>query len=331
LEIANPEAFLLFIPLIYVFWVNIKNGVRFRSRIFTPTESWMKDRPKLQAPTPFKIHISLRFLGLSFLIFALSRPQAVSTREKRTVDALDMVICFDLSKSMDALDFRPNRREVAIKVISQFIDRRKDDRIGLVLFSGEAYTAVPMTLDHDVVKQGIRSSSNNYLQDGTAIGQALAVAVNHLKGSVAKSKIVILVTDGDNNMGSVAPMTAADLAKGHAVRVYTIGLGKKGKVQYPVTRIIGGSEQVIYQTLTDASNDELLTQMAEHTGGTFYSATQESMLSSVFETIDKLEKTKVETQTYVRRSELAWPWLLLGLGILFLEIIALNTRWRKIP
>jgi Ca-activated chloride channel family protein len=171
------------------------------------------------------------------------------------------------------------------------------------------------------------------LQDGTAIGQSLAVGVNHLRNSTARSRVLILVTDGDNNMGSVDPPTAAELAKGFGVKIYTIGMGKKGRVKFPVTTMnpFTQREETVYQWLDDAVNDELLEQIAKHTGGRFFRATDSALLEEIFSTIDTLEKTKIDTQTYVRFSELAWPFLVTGLLILLAEALALNTRWRKLP
>jgi len=266
------------------------------------------------------------------IIFALARPQEVFQREKRTIEAVDMIVSFDLSKSMDAVDFKPNRRTVAIRVLEKFIDQRIDDRIGLVLFSGEAFLAVPPTNDHKIVKESLQKSNNKYLQDGTAIGESLAVGVNHLRHSTAKSRIIILVTDGDNNMGSVDPETAAELAKGYGIRVYTIAVGRKGKVDFPVERydpVFG--KQVTWQTLTDAINEPLLQSIANRTQGRFFRAEDRDVLENIFDTIDALEKTKVEIDTYVRTAERAWPWILAAVFFLTLELVALNTRWRKLP
>jgi Ca-activated chloride channel family protein len=274
----------------------------------------------------------LRSLALVLLAIGLARPQKVYTKEKRHVEAVDLVICFDLSKSMEAVDFRPNRRRVAIQTLGHFIDMRKDDRIGLVLFSGEAYLATPLTLDHSLVKKAIEESSNKYLQDGTAIGQSLAVAVSHLKDSKAKSRVIVLVTDGDNNMGTVDPITAAELAKGYALKIYTIGLGKKGRVAFPVDTIDAfGRPTTAYQYLTDAVNDELLEDIATRTAGKFFRAAEDGILEKIFAEIDRLEKTRVESSTLTRYSELAWPWILGALLMLIAEGLALETRWRKIP
>lgn len=307
-------------------------GVRYRARLFFPTDEWVNARPRFKYPTPFKIHVYLRTAALVFMAVGLARPQTIFTKEKRTVDAVDMMVCFDLSKSMLALDFRPNRREVAIQTINRFVDARKDDRIGLVLFSGEAYLGVPLTQDHDMVKSAVSNSSNRFIQDGTAIGQSIALAVHHLRHSFAKSKVIILVTDGDNNMGSVDPKTAAALGKAYGIKIYTIALGLEGQVEFPDEVIDPFGNKIVYRrTLTNALNENLLREIATTTGGRFYRAGDENILKQIFENIDSLEKTRVETQTLTRSSEEAWPWLFAALLMLLIEGILLNTRWRKLP
>ena len=187
MRFANPEAFLLFIPFLAAAWYTWFRGVRLRSRFQYPMGSWIDQRPRFRLPSPFKVQFSTRFVALAFCIVALARPQEMFQKTNRLVDALDMVICLDLSKSMQAEDFKPNRLTVATNTLMDFVDHRPDDRIGLVLFSGEAYLAVPLTSDHDVVKDAIRNATTDGLQDGTAIGQALAVATSRLKDSKAKS------------------------------------------------------------------------------------------------------------------------------------------------
>jgi len=332
MNFANPEAFLLFIPLSLAIFYIWKFGPKKRSRLIYPTSHWIDKRPRFSLPSPFKLHFILRSVSLSLLVVALARPQDVLQRERRTVEAIDIIISFDLSKSMDAIDFTPNRRTVAINTILDFIDKRPDDRMGLVLFSGEAYLAVPLTVDHSILKEAINKSSNNLIQDGTAIGQSLAVGVNHLKNSRAKSRIIILVTDGDNNMGSIDPLTATELAVAYNLKIYTIGIGKKGRVQFPITQVDSfGRTFTIYQYLTDAVNDELLQTIANRTNGRFFKADEDGVLEKIFSTINDLEKTKVETATLTRYSEKAWPWILIALLLALAEGIALNTRWRKFP
>jgi len=332
MNFANPELFLLLILVGLVAYFASRKGPRYRSRLFIPMASWIDQRPRFSIPSPFKVHYALRLPALILIVVGLARPQDVFEREKRTIEAVDMIVSFDLSKSMDAVDFKPDRRTVAINVLTNFINQRLDDRIGLVLFSGEAFLAVPTTSDHKVVKEALIKSSNRHLQDGTAIGESIAVAVNHLKDSKAKSRIVILVTDGDNNMGSVDPETAAELAKGFGIKVYAIAVGKKGKVDFPVhiyDPVFG--EQVVWQQLTDAINEPLLQSIATRTQGRFFRAQDMGVLEKIFETIDALEKTKVEVDTFVRTSEKAWPYILLALLLVLAELIALNTRWRKLP
>lgn len=332
MNFAHPIFFLLLIPIAIAAWLAHRHGIKRRSRLFIPMASWIDQRPRFTIPSPFRVHYALRLPALIFIVFGLARPQEIFEREKRTIEAVDIVVSFDLSKSMDAIDFRPNRRTVAINVLTDFIDRRKDDRIGLVLFAGEALLAVPTTTDHKVVKEALVHSTNKFLQDGTAIGESLAVSVNHLKDSRAKSRIVILVTDGDNNMGSVDPETAAELAKGFGIKVYTIAVGRKGRVDFPVTiydPVFG--QQTVMQQLTDAINEPLLQSIATRTQGRFFRAQDSGVLENIFQTIDALEKTKVEVDTFVRTSEKAWPWILAALIFVLVELMALNTRWRKLP
>ncbi|HVJ66190.1 MAG TPA: VWA domain-containing protein [Bdellovibrionota bacterium] len=329
---ANPEVFAALPLLLLVAFFTYRYGVRYRSRLYFPTDEWVDKRPRFTYPTPFKVHFFLRFMALALIILALARPQIVFTKEKRSVDAVDMIVAFDLSKSMLALDFRPNRREVAIQTINQFIDARKDDRIGLVLFSGEAYLGVPLTQDHDTLKTAVINSSNRFIQDGTAIGQAIALSVHHLQHSFAKSKILILVTDGDNNMGSVDPKTAAALAKAYGIKTYTIALGKEGRVMFPDEFVDAfGNRHQQLRELTNALNENLLREIATMTGGRFYRAGDGNILKQIFDNIDSLEKTRVETQTFTRATEEAWPWILAALVLLLIEGILLNTRWRKLP
>lgn len=329
---ANPELLLLLVLVLIVAYFVFKNGPRQRSRLFVPTGSWVDQRPRYSIPSPFRVHYFLRLPALVLIVIALARPQTVFEHEKRTIEAVDMIISFDLSKSMDAVDFKPDRRTVAINVLTNFIDRRRDDRIGLVLFSGEAFLAVPTTTDHQWLKKSLTQSTNRNLQDGTAIGESIAVAVNHLKDSKAKSRVIVLVTDGDNNMGSVDPNTAAELARGFGIKIYAIAVGSKGRVDFPV-RVFDPvfGEQVVWQQLTDAINEELLMSMAKRTQGRFFRAQEAGVLEKIFETIDSLEKTKVDVDTYVRTNEQAWPWIWGALILILLELLALNTRWRKLP
>ena len=331
-EFLNPEALLLFIPLIFGLMILKKFGIKKRARLITPSDHWFDKRPNKRQITPFKIHFILRTLALILLILATARPQQLSINEKRNIDIVDIMIAFDLSKSMDAIDFTPDRRTVALKTIDNFIDQRKSDRIGLTLFSGDAFLSVPLTTDHKFLKRNLNQSNSNHIQDGTAIGQALAVSVNHLKESKSKSRIIILLTDGDNNRGTISPRTAAALAQGYGLKVYTIGIGKKGRVAFPIIqRDAFGNKRKIMNYLTNALDEKLLQEIATKTGGQFFRAQDPNVLKKVFETIDKLEKTRIEVKKFTKRAELVWPLLFLAFALLILEAIALNTKWRKFP
>lgn len=328
---ANPEAFWLFIPLIAVAVFYWTKSIRHRSRLIFPFD-WSQDNAKKQILTPFRLQGMLQFAGMAMLIIALARPQRRLEKEKRIVEAVDLMLVFDLSKSMEALDFSPNRRKVAIDTLTQFINKRSDDRIGLVLFSGEAYLSTPLTLDHRLILTNLKNSSNSGLEDGTAIGQSLAVAVSHLKNSTAKSRVILLVTDGDNNMGSVDPISAAQIAAGFGLKIYTIGIGKKGRVPYPVLVDDGfGQKRQMLNYLTDAANDELLQRISDLTGGRFFSATDQNVLPKIFQEIDRLEKSKVEILKQVKITELADMWMWLGIFLLCIQLFALQTLWRKFP
>ncbi len=328
---ANPEAFWFFLPLLFAFYFYWRKSIRYRSRLSFPFD-WAVGNSKRQVLTPFRLQGILQFVGMGCLIIALARPQERREKEKRIVEAVDMLLVFDLSKSMEALDFSPNRRRVAIDTLIQFIKRRSDDRVGLVLFSGEAYLSTPLTLDHKLLLSNLVNSSNSGLEDGTAIGQSLAVAVNHLRHSSAKSRVILLVTDGDNNMGSVDPISAAQIAAGYGLKIYTIGLGKKGRVPYPVIVDDGfGQKRQVLNYLTDAANDELLQRISDLTGGRFFSATDQNILPKIFQEIDRLEKSKVEILKQVKITELADMWMWLGLFLLCLQAFGLQTLWRKFP
>ena len=325
------EAFLLFIPLILGFLFFFRISARFRSRLIFPFD-WSSGISLKKVLTPFRLQGGLRFLALIFLILALARPQKRLGKEKRIVESIDMIVAFDLSKSMEALDFSPNRRTVAIDRLVEFIYHRQDDRMGLVLFSGEAYLSVPLTLDHKLLLTNLKTSSNSALEDGTAIGQALAVAVNHLKNSTAKSKMILLVTDGDNNMGSIDPISASQIAAGFGIKIYSIGIGKKGRVPFPVTVEDGfGNKKQVLQYLTDAANDELLQKISTYTGGRSYSAVDQSLMGKMLSEIDQLEKSKVEILNQSKTVEVADFFLWLGIFLLFAEGFALQSVWRKYP
>jgi Ca-activated chloride channel homolog len=271
----------------------------------------------------------LRMLCLGALIIAMARPQEVMKEEDITADGIDIILVMDLSSSMLAQDFRPDRLEVSKRVASEFVDKRKYDRIGLAVFAGEAFTQCPLTTDHVVLKEFLESLQCGLLEDGTAIGMGLATAVNRLKDSEAKSKVVILLTDGDNNAGYIKPITAAEIAREFGVKVYTIGVGTRGKALAPVSRRSDG--QYIFGLATVQIDEELMTKIADMTGGKYFRATSERALEKIYIDIDRLEKTKIETTTIKRELERFHPFAFFGMLFLCLELLLRYSLLRSIP
>lgn len=271
----------------------------------------------------------LRLLCLAALVIAMARPQEIFKEEDITADGIDIIMVMDLSSSMLAQDFRPDRLEVSKKVASQFIDKRKYDRIGLAVFAGEAFTQCPLTTDHRVLKEFLANLHCGILEDGTAIGMGLATAVNRLKDSDAKSKVVILLTDGDNNAGYVKPITAAEIAREYDVKVYTIGVGTRGKALAPVSRRSNG--EYIFGLATVQIDEELLQKISEMTGGKYYRATTASALQKIYAEIDTLEKTEIETTTIKRESERFHKFALWGIIFLGIETLLRYTVLRTLP
>ncbi len=271
----------------------------------------------------------LRLLGMAFLILALARPQKMLQEEKVKAEGIDIVLVMDLSSSMLAQDFKPNRLEASKVVAEEFVNKRPYDRIGLVEFAGEAFAQSPVTTDHDVIKQYLSQMQVGLLTDGTAIGMGLATAVNRLKESPAKSKVIILLTDGVNNTGFQSPELAAQIAKAIGVKVYTIGIGSTGRALTPVNRNRNG--QYIFGLSEVQIDEALLTQIAEETGGHYYRATTAASLSEIYDVINKLEKTEIETTVFKRYSEEFYWLALIGLLIFVLELILRYTLLRTIP
>jgi Ca-activated chloride channel family protein len=280
-----------------------------------------------------KILLNLRWLALAFFVVALARPQIGEGEAKITASGIDIVVALDLSGSMEAEDFelkgeRVNRLTIAKDVLEKFVLRRVNDRIGVVAFAGRAYIAGPLTLDHDFLLQNIERLQLRSIEDGTAIGSALSAALNRLRELKSKSKIVILMTDGQNNAGKVPPLTAAEAAQALGVKVYTIGVGTRGTA--PVPRIDVFGRKVYIQQPVDI-DEETLKAIADKTGGKYYRADSTDTLRSIYDDIDRLEKSEIEVKKYQRYREL-FPWVVLpGLVVLLLEIILSHTVWRKLP
>jgi Ca-activated chloride channel family protein len=268
--------------------------------------------------------IMLRCLALAALIIAIARPQSSLSWQNSTTEGIDIVIASDISGSMLAEDFTPNRMEAGKNIAIDFIKNRPNDRIGLVIFSGESFTQCPLTIDHEVLINLFKDIKNGMIDDGTAIGMGLATAVNRLKESDTKSKVIILLTDGSNNTGSIPPITAAEIAKQFGIRVYTVGLGTRGMAPYPVQTPMG----IQYQRVPVDVDEGTLTKIAGTTGGKYFRATNNSTLKNIYDQIDKLEKAKIDVTQYHKKTELFFPFALIALGFLLLEFVLKNTVFK---
>jgi Ca-activated chloride channel homolog len=269
----------------------------------------------------------LRMLALSCIIIALARPQTGNEQQETTGEGIDIVFCLDISGSMLAQDFSPNRMDAAKQVASDFIDRRPTDRMGLVIFAGESFTMCPLTTDHSVLKSQLFNVQSGLLEDGTAIGSGLATGVERLRSSTSKSKVIILLTDGENNGGSIDPNTAKEIAKSFGVRVYTVGMGTEGFAPVPVQTSAG----VIMQREKVSIDEKLLKQIANETGGKYFRATDNENLSNIYKEIDRLEKSKFQVTTFTHYTEKFLPFVLVAVGCLVLEWILRFTLFRKFP
>jgi Ca-activated chloride channel family protein len=270
---------------------------------------------------------ALRLISLALLIVAIARPQTRSSEERVEGEGIDIVLCMDVSGSMLAEDFGPNRLEAMKKVASDFVDARRTDRIGLVIFSGESFTQCPPTTDYAALKSQIYAVRSGILQDGTAIGSGLSTSVERLKTSESKSKVVILLTDGENNGGLIPPSTAKEIAKAYQVKVYTIGMGTEGFAALP-QQTTGG----VVRTMEKVNIDEkLLREIANETGGNYFRAKDNESLSKIYEDIDKLEKSKIETSTYSRYKEEFYPLAIAVVVLLLIEAWLRYKVLRKFP
>ena len=271
----------------------------------------------------------LRVAALCLFIIALARPRLDLSEESVTADGIDIVLTLDLSTSMGATDFQPNRLEVAKQVAREFVSRRQFDRIGLVVYAGEAYTKSPLTVDKEIIDRFIAELQMGEITDGTAIGTGLATAVNRLKDSDVASKIIILLTDGENNAGYHSPELAAELAKEFDIRVYTIGVGSGQQTFMPSSPLGGGNYS--FKPTRGTVDDKLLGYIAETTNGRYFRARDRTELESIYDYIDDLEKTEIETTVFKRYEERFGSFLLVGLALLLLEVILRYTVLRSVP
>lgn len=304
---------------------------------------WKKNNPSLELSStvsfaghgmPLKAVLKqllpvLRVMAIMLLLIALARPQTTYDEQKVTTEGIDIVLAIDVSSSMLAKDFSPNRLEASKKEAISFIDGRQHDRMGLVIFSGESFTQCPATIDHTILKNQLSQIKNGLLEDGTAIGMGLATATRRLKETDAKSKVVILMTDGVNNKGLIDPLTACDLAIQYGVRVYTIGIGTNGKAMTPVAMSQDGDFIFDYQ---DVQIDEsLLKDIAKKTGGQYFRATDNKKLKEIYTQIDKLEKTKIEMSAFQRKTEKFHAFVLFAGILLLLEMVARYLLLKSVP
>jgi Ca-activated chloride channel homolog len=272
------------------------------------------------------ILFGIRTLGIALLIIVIARPQASDKFQDTSTEGIDIVLALDISGSMLARDFKPDRLEASKNVATEFISGRPYDRMGLVVFSGESFTQCPITTDHAVLINLMREIQSGMIEDGTAIGMGLATAVNRIKDSQAKSKVIILLTDGVNNRGEIAPATAAGIAKTFGIRVYTIGVGTQGMAPYPVQTPFG----LQYQDMPVEIDEGILQEISASTGGKYFRATDNNKLVQVYNEIDKLEKSKIDVTQYVRKEEKYLLPALVAFCLLTLEILARNTIFKNL-
>lgn len=269
----------------------------------------------------------LRLLAISGIILAMARPQEKNVTQDAEGEGIDIMLCLDVSGSMTAQDFTPNRMEASKKVAIEFVQKRSTDRIGVVIFSGESFTQCPLTTDHAMVINAIRNIRNGLLEDGTAIGSGLATGVDRLRNSQSASKVLLLLTDGENNGGLIDPKTAKEIAKTYGVRVYTIGVGSEGYARQPVQTPFG----IVVQQEKVSIDEKLLTEIATETGGQYFRARDNRALDQIYASIDQMEKSKVEIRQTVRYKERFLPFALIALFSLLLEWILRFTLFRKFP
>ena len=269
----------------------------------------------------------LRILALALLIMVLARPQTTNSWQNSEIEGIDIMLAIDISTSMLAEDLKPNRLEAAKQVAAEFINGRPNDNIGITLFAGESFTQCPLTVDHTVLLNLIKDVNCGLIEDGTAVGMGIANAVSRLKDSKAKSKVVIMLTDGTNNRGEISPLTAAEIAKSFGIRVYTIGVGTNGMAPYPYQ--VAGTVQ--YVNLPVEIDEKTLSEIASTTQGNYFRATSNSKLEEVYQEIDKLEKTKLNVRQFSKRDE-KYEWFALAAFLcILLEVLLRNTVLKKIP
>ena len=326
IEFANPKLLwlLLLVPALIV-WYILRHKKQEASLSFSDLKGFVK-LPKTWKAYLRHLLFALKMAALALLIVALARPQSSSTNSTSNIEGIDIVMAMDVSGSMLARDLKPDRLTAAKNVASDFVKGRPGDRMGLVIFSGETFTQVPLTTDHGVMLNMLAEMKNGLIEDGTAIGDGLATAISRLKDSEAISKVVILLTDGMNNAGSVDPYTAAEIAKLYGIRVYTIGVGSYGTAPYPVQTPFGTQMQQMKVEI----DEKLLSSVAGMTGGKYFRATSNQKLDEIYDEIDKLERSKIEVTEFRRLHEEFYPLVAWALALLLFEFLLRKTIFRTL-
>lgn len=323
----NPEYLFLLLLLIPVIYWYIREMHKSDASLQISSHRNLVHFPKSRKIKLRHVPFILRTLVISFIIIALSRPQASNSWRTQNTEGIDIMMAIDISGTMLSKDLKPNRIEAAKTVATEFISSRPNDNIGLVVFASESFTQCPLTTDHAVLINLFQAVNFGMIADGTAIGLGLANAVNRIKDSKAKSKVIILLTDGSNNSGDIAPATAAEIAKTFGIRVYTVGIGSHGMVEMPIMTPVG----IQYQLAQSEFDEKSLQDIANTTGGKYFRATDNSKLRLIYQEIDKLEKTKISVREYSKKEEQFYVFSLLAFIMLVLEVLLRNTYFRRIP
>lgn len=323
----NPAyLFLLLLLIPIVFWYIWKIRKSDASLQISSLQDLSK-YPKTFRTRLFHLPFVLRVLAITLAILAIARPQSSNSFRSENVEGIDIMMALDVSGTMLAEDLKPNRLEAAKSVATEFILARPNDNIGLVVFAGESFTQCPLTTDHAVLVNLFKGVQFGMIQDGTAIGLGLANAINRIKGGQARSKVIILLTDGSNNAGQISPATAGEIAQTLGIRVYTIGVGSHGTVRIPIQTPMG----IQYHQMQSEFDETTLKEIAEMTGGSYFRATSNTNLRSIYQEIDQMEKTKISVREYSKKQELFYGFALSALILLLLEVLIRTTYLKRLP
>ena len=326
----NPEFLWLFLVLpIAIAWLFYKRNQLSATVKMSSLEPFKQNRTFLAKAKPF-LYV-LRILALSFIIIALARPRSVDvTSKSKTTKGIDIVMAIDVSSSMLANDLKPNRLEALKKVASTFVQDRINDRIGLVVYAGESYTRTPVTSDKTIILQSLKTIEydDSIIADGTGIGVGLATAINRIKDSKAKSRIIILLTDGVNNSGTIDPRTAAEIAKEYGIKVYTIGIGTNGQAMFPVAKDANG--KLVFRNMPVEIDESLMKEIAKATDAKYFRATSNKKLQAIYDEINKLETTEIDEKKFYNYDEKYKPFVLIAFVLLGVEVLLRNSVFRGI-